>query len=106
MSTPASDVRAFRTAARRAHRRGGGWYVLGAAALLGGAGLIREGARRGWRYPVRHGVLGGLSAGIGLSLLALLEARRAAEPDAPAEPSFARRVVASLPFRDRGAPRS
>ncbi|MDP3544477.1 MAG: hypothetical protein Q8T11_18585 [Elusimicrobiota bacterium] len=94
-------VPAFRTAARGAHRNGAGWYVLGAAALLGGAGLIREGARRGWRYPLRHGVLGGFSAGVGLALLALLEARRAAEPDAPEEPSFARRVVASLPFRGR-----
>jgi hypothetical protein len=93
-------VPAFRTAARGAHRRGAGWYVLGAAALLGGAGLIREGARRGWRYPLRHGVLGGFSAGVGLALLALLEARRAARTAAP-EPSFPRRVIASIPFRGR-----
>lgn len=84
---------------------GAGWYVLGAAALLGGAGLVREGVRRDWRHPLRHGVLGGFSAGAGLALLALLEARRAAQAQAPAQASFVRRVIASIPFRDRGAQR-
>lgn len=105
MKASDSGVEAFRAAARGAHRRGAGWYALGAAALLGGAGLVREGAREGWRYPVRHGVLGGLSAGIGLALLALLEARRAAETVAP-KPSFPRRVIASIPFRDRDGMRA
>lgn len=90
---------------RDGRRAGAGWYVLGSAALLGGTGLLREGARRGWRYPVRHGVLGGLSTGIGLSLLALLEARKASGDGDGGEgkPSFARRVVASIPFKVKKA---
>lgn len=90
---------------RGGRRAGAAWYLLGSAALLGGAGLLREGARRGWRHPVRHGVLGGLSSGIGLSLLALLEARKASgDGDGGEEkPSFARRVVASIPFRVKKA---
>lgn len=94
-SSPVPPVNGRRAAAA--------WYVFGSAALLGGVGLLREGERSRWRHPVRHGVLGGLSAGIGLSLLALLEARKASAGTDSDEPSFVRRVVASIPFRIKKA---
>jgi len=87
----------------RAVKPAAAWYVLGSAAVLGGAGLLREGARRGWRHPVRHGVLGGVSTGIGLSLLALLEARKASAKGGEEKLSFARRVAASIPFKVKKA---
>mgnify|MGYP001619181706 CR=1 FL=1 len=83
------------------------WYVLGSAALLGGARLIRRGAGQGWRHPWRHGVLGGVSAGAGLALLALLKERRLLEPDGgegeEKGPSFSRRVIARIPFKVKKA---
>lgn len=82
---------------------GAGWYVLGAAGLLGGAGLVREGSLERWRRPWSRAVLGGFAAGAGLALLALLKARRVVEADQgedeKEEPSFARRVIASIPFK-------
>jgi membrane protein len=82
---------------------GAGWYVLGAAGLLGGARLVKEGSGEGWARPWRTAVLGGFSAGAGLVLLSLLEARRRSQTDgddgeAEGKPSFARRVAASIPF--------
>jgi len=77
---------------------GAGWYVLGAAGLLGGARLVRDGHLEGWSRPWSRGVMGGFAAGAGLTLLALLEARRVKEAKAP---SFARRVAASIPFAKR-----
>lgn len=97
-----STARSFDAAAEagaRGVKPAAAWYVLGSAAVLGGAGLLREGARRGWRHPVRHGVLGGVSTGVGLSLLALLEARKASAKGGEEKLSFARRVIASIPFR-------
>lgn len=101
-----STEAAFEAAAEasvRAVKPAAAWYVLGSAAVLGGAGLLREGARRGWRHPVRHGVLGGVSTGIGLSLLALLEARKASAEGGEEKLSFARRVAASIPFKVKKA---
>jgi membrane protein len=79
---------------------GAAWYVLGSAALMGGIRLVKQGQQERFRSPWRQGVLGGFSAGLGLALLALLEARKRAEPaEEEDELSFARRVIASIPFK-------
>ena len=82
-------------------RKGALWYVLGAAGLLGGAGLVRAGSSSGWRRPWRDAVLGGFAAGAGLTLLSMLQARRLSEPEAGDgdKRSFARRLIASLPLK-------
>jgi len=87
---------------------GAAWYVLGAAGLLGGAALVREGSSERWRRPWSRAVLGGFAAGAGLALLALLEARRVVEADRgeKEEPSVARRVAASIPFKGKAAVKS
>jgi len=66
------------------------WYVLGAAGLVGGALLIKHDAASGYTRPLREGVLGGLLAGAGLALLALLEAPKRLEGN---------RVVESIPLK-------
>jgi membrane protein len=81
---------------------GSAWYVLGSAALLGGIRLVHQGSRERWRSPWRNAVLGGFSTGAGLVLLSMLETRKRAEPDEEKDDSsFARRVIASIPFKKR-----
>lgn len=86
-------------------RKGALWYVLGAAGLLGGLRLVKEGSSNGWRRPWRDAVLGGFSAGAGLALLSLLEARRLGplEEGDGERRSFARRLIASIPLRREAA---
>lgn len=98
-----STARSFDAAAEAgAHdgRPAAVWYALGTAAAAGGVRLIRRGAEQKWRHPVRHGVLGGLTAGAGLALLAALEARERLTADEGGEkgPSLTRRVVSRIPF--------
>ena len=82
--------------------KGAVWYVLGAAGLLGGVRLVKEGSSGRWRHPWRHAVLGGFSAGAGLALLALLEAKKRAEDgEEKVQTSFAGRVAASIPFKPK-----
>lgn len=90
----------------RKGRPGAAWYALGTAAAAGGVRLIRRGAEQRWRHPVRHGVLGGLTAGAGLALLAALEARERLTAEEGTEkkgPSLSRRVVARIPFKVKKA---
>jgi hypothetical protein len=56
------------------------WYILGAAGFVGGLLLIRRDAEHEYRSPVREGVLGGLLAGAGLAVLALLQAPERLRP--------------------------
>lgn len=81
------------------------WYVLGSAVTAGGVQLIRRGAEQKWRHPWRHGVLGSLTAGAGLALLALSKASKPPEPDGSEEkgPSLSKRVVARIPFKVKKA---
>lgn len=96
----AFNAAAIAEKAVRDGERGAAWYVLGSAALMGGIRLVRQGQQERFRSPWRQGVLGGFSAGLGLALLALLEARKRAEPaEEEDELSFARRVIASIPFK-------
>lgn len=103
-----SAVEAAAAAEKRARngRPAAVWYALGAAAAAGGARLIRRGAEQRWRHPWRHAVLGGLTAGAGLALLAFLEARARLELDGGEEekgPSLSRRVIARIPFKVKKA---
>lgn len=76
--------------AAAASRAGSAWYVLGAAGLIGGALLIKHDAASGYARPLREGVLGGILAGAGLALLALLEAPKRLGGS---------RVAASIPLK-------